>query len=181
MRSGFRQSVFCFPLIFCFGKLQASLICHTNLPFSFDFSANHTEISYSKVFDDFCNFILYWALSKFYTSFFIFLENTFTRFLCRTQCCTIEYRKARFQNCRTQLLQQVDWRGSSTSDRRDPDRYQKPNRVPSLKSDFSETRRSLRVPEPRCQADENRLSSSAACKNHNTWWAAQRLNGTAAQ
>lgn len=27
----------------------------------------------------------------------------------------------------------------------------------------------VRVPEPRCQADENRLSSSAACKNDNTW------------
>lgn len=30
-------------------------------------------------------------------------------------------------------------------------------------------RRIVRVPEPRCQADENRLSSSAACKNDNTW------------
>lgn len=30
-------------------------------------------------------------------------------------------------------------------------------------------RRIVRVPEPRCQADEMRLSSSGACKNDNTW------------
>lgn len=47
--------------------------------------------------------------------------------------------------------------------------------------------RALRVPEPRCQADENRLSSIEARKNHNTWrrllspWigAVQRLDGGA--